>query len=146
MAASPLLVEVGDRVHSSKETAIEPPASLQDKLGHLIGNVRLSRRRLDILEEPATVALGDDLEAQDPILGEVHVGREDTGIGAVHLLAGKVPLQRPFTVLVVLHGHVAICGEGTRQDGNKSKRRLQRLVEDVAQLVLEVLSGDQRVE
>lgn len=146
MVASPLLVEMGDRVHSGEETTVEPSTALQNELGHAVGNISLTRRGLDILEQPAAVALGDDLEAQNSILGEIHVGCENTGIGTVHLLSSKVSLQRPLAVLVVLQGYVPIGRKRTRQDGNEPERRLQRLVEDVGDLVLEVLSGDQRVQ
>lgn len=92
------------------------------------------------------VALGDELETQDTILGEVHVGRENAGVAAVQLLTGKVLLQGTLTVLVVLQSDVAVSGEGTGQDGNEAEGGFERLVENVTHLVLKVLSGDERVD
>ena len=41
---------------------------------------------------------------------------------------------------------VAVGRESTRQHGNVSERRFQRLVENVTDLVLEVLGRNERVE
>jgi hypothetical protein len=67
------------------------------------------------------VALGDELEAEDAVLGQVHVGGEDAGVAAVQLLARKVLLQGPLAVLVVLQRHVAVRREGTGQDGDETE-------------------------
>ena len=48
-----------------------------------------------------------------PILCEVHVGSEDIGAGAMHLLSQKVLMQRAFTRNVVLQSDVPICTECT---------------------------------
>ena len=137
---------VGEGVDGGEEAPVQPSSSLQDQLRHGVGHVRLGLGRLDVLQDPVAAALGDELEAEDAILGEVHVGREDAGVGAVHLLAGKVLLERAGAGLVVLQRHVPIGREGPGQDRDEAEGRLQRLVEDVAHLVLEVLRRDQRVD
>lgn len=81
------LVEVGNGVNCSEETAIQPTTTLKNELGHLIRHVGFTSRRLDVLKKPSALPLGDNLEAQDSILSQVHVGCEDTGIGTVHLFA-----------------------------------------------------------
>jgi hypothetical protein len=43
-------------------------------------------------------------------------------------------------------GAKPVRGESTRQDADVSERRFERLVEDVGDLVLEVLNGDEWVE
>ena len=102
------LVEVRRRIHGGEETAVEPTPPLHDEVRHLRGHVRLAGGGLDVLQDPMAVPLGDELEAQYPVFGKIHVGGEDTGVGTVHLLAGKVLLQRPLARLVVLERDVAV--------------------------------------
>ena len=142
MIAAIDLIEMGDGVDGGEEATVEPTASLQDEFGHGVGHVRLAVGRLDVLQDPATIALRHQLEAEDTILGQVHVGGEDARIGAVHLLAEEVLLQRAFAELVVLQRDVPVRGEGAGQDGDIPEERLEGLVEDVRDLVLEVLGGD----
>jgi hypothetical protein len=118
------LVEVDDGVDGGEEGAVQPATALENQLGRRVGHVGLARRRLDVLQDPVAVALGDELEAENTILGEVHVGREDARVAAVQLLAGKVLLQWTQAVLVVLQRDVAVGREGTGQDRNEAKGRL----------------------
>ena len=140
------LVEVHNGVHGREEAAVQPAAALQDELGHAVRHVRLAVGALDVLQDPAAVALAHELEAQDAVLGQVHVGGEDARVGAVHLLAREVLLERALVRLVVLQRHVAISRERAGKHRDEAKGRLERLVEDVAHLVLEVLRRDQRVD
>lgn len=140
------LVEVDNSINSREEGTVQPTTTLQNQLRQVGGHIGLARGRLDVLQDPVAVALGDELETEDTIFGEVHVGREDAGVAAVQLLTGKVLLQRALAVLVVLQSHIAVRREGTGQDGNEAKGGLERLVEDVTHLVLKVLSGDERVD
>ena len=93
-----------------------------------------------------TAAFSDELETEDAIFGEIHVGGEDACIRAMHLLAGEVLLKRTIPRLVVLESDEAIGGEGTGEDGDKSEGGLERLVQDIAHLVLEILSRNKRIE
>ena len=47
-------------------------------------------------------ALGDELPAEDAVLGKVHVGRLQVGVVAGKVLALEVARERPVTELVVL--------------------------------------------
>jgi len=130
-------------VDRSKEGTVQPTTTLRDKLGNGAGHIGLTVGRLDVLENPGTVSLGYQLEAQNTILGQVHVGGENVGIRAVELFTQKVFLKGTLTGGVVLEGAVAVGGEGSWQDGNITKDRLERLVKNVGHLVLKVLGGDQ---
>ena len=86
---------------------------------------------------------------EDTILGQEHVLLEDTH--AFDTLLAERLGERVVTVEVLLKrpahdGAVAVSREGTRQHGHVAKGRLERLVENVGNLVLEVLSGDERVD
>lgn len=146
MVAPEDLVAVGDCIHRREETAVEPPPSLQDKFRHAVGHVGFSGRGLDILQDPSAVALCHDLEAEDSILGQIHVRREDARVGTVHLFTLEVLLQRALAVLVVLQGDISVRRERTGKDGDEAESGLEWLVEDVADLVLEVLRRHERVE
>lgn len=67
--------EVNERVDACGERAVEPAPALADELGGRLGRVRLALGRLDVAENPALVGLGDELEAEDAILGQEHVCR-----------------------------------------------------------------------
>lgn len=58
---------------------------------------------------PFAVPLRDELPTQDPILGQVHVGRENACITTVHSLSKEVLLQRPFAAVIVGECSVAVC-------------------------------------
>ena len=72
------IVEVERRVDGSKERAVKPASSLKDELGDLAGGVCDAVRGLDVVKQPSSTTLADELPAQDTILGEVHVCFEDT--------------------------------------------------------------------
>jgi hypothetical protein len=107
------LVEVDDGVDGGEEGTVEPTAPLQNQLRHRVRHICLARRRLDVLKNPVAVALGDELEAENTILGQVHVGCEDTSVTTVELLASEVLLQGTLPALVVLKGNVPIGGKRT---------------------------------
>ena len=137
---------MGNGIHSREETTVKPTTTLHDEFGHAIRHICFACRRLDVLQQPATVPLGHNFETQDSVFGQIHVGREDSGVGTMHLFTQEVPLQRTLTVLVVLQSDISVGRKGTGEDSNETKRRLQGLVENVTQLVLEILPSDQRVE
>ena len=137
---------VSQGVDSSEEGSVQPTTTLTDEFGHGGRYIRLSGSRFDILEDPVAISLGDELEAQNTVLGQVHVSCENSSVGTVHLFTSKVLLQWPLSSLVVLERYVAICGEGTRKHRDETKRRLERLIQDVAHLVLKILCRNQRVQ
>ena len=140
------LVEVGNGVDSSEETTVQPSTSLQDQLRHGIRDIGLSSCRFDVLQDPVAVALRDELEAENTIFGEVHVGSEDTSIGTVHLLACKVLFEGSISSLIVLQSDVSVRRERTWQDRNEAEGRFEGLVQDITHLVLEILSSNKRVQ
>ena len=102
VVASADLIEMREGIYRGEEAPVQPSSSLQDELGHAVRNIGLSRRRLNVSQYPSTIPLGDELEAENSVLGQVHVGREDAGAGSVQVLASKILLQRPLAGLVVL--------------------------------------------
>lgn len=102
------LVKVGQRVHCSEERSVQPPSPLQDKVGHLSRHVRLSSRGLDILQDPRTIPLADELPAENTIFGEIHVGGENARIRTMHLLSGKVLVEWSLASLVILQGDKSV--------------------------------------
>ncbi|RCI08911.1 hypothetical protein L249_4922, partial [Ophiocordyceps polyrhachis-furcata BCC 54312] len=115
------LTALKEGVDGGEEGAVEPSSALRDEFG-------------------------DGLPAQDPILGQVHVSREHVRPLPVKGLALEILAQRPVPGLVVLQRVVAIGAQRPRQHGNIAEDGLERLVEDIAHLVLEVLRRHQRVQ
>lgn len=109
------LVEMGHSIDSGEETSIQPAAPLENELGHAVRHIRLAAGRLDVRQNPSAVALRDNLETQDTVLGQIHVGSENTGVGTMHLFSSKVLFQRALAVLVVQKRDIAVCRKGTRQ-------------------------------
>ena len=107
MVALVVAPEVHERVDAGGERAVEPAPALPDELGGRLGHVRLALGRLDVAEDPPLVGLGDELEAEDAVLGEEHVcgrrsDRQSRGLQAldemeddallVQMLMPSVPL------------------------------------------------------
>lgn len=140
-------MEVGNGVNGSKERSIQPSTTLKDKFSHGIWHIRFSSGRFDILENPMAVSLGHQLKTENSIFGKVHVGLEKAGAAStVQCLAQEVLFQRPFSVFVVLEGNVSVGRESTRQHRNKPKGGFERLVQNVAHLILEILGCNQWVQ
>ena len=57
----------------------------------------------------------------------------------VHHLTLEVRSERALAVGTILKGFVTVGTEGTRKHGDVAKYTLQRLVQDVRHLVLEIL-------
>ena len=102
MIASEQLVEMGEGVNSCEETTVQPSSSLENQFGHGIRHIGFSCSGFDVLKNPVTIALRNQLETKDTILSEIHVGREDTSVGTVHLLTSKVLLEWSISSFVVL--------------------------------------------
>lgn len=81
-----------------------------------------------------------------PILGKIHVGSENVCASAMHLLSQKVLVQRTLSLGVVLQGDVPVCAESTRQHCDIPKYALQRFIQDIGHLVLEVLCCNKRIQ
>lgn len=98
---------------------------------------------------PLLASLCHEFEAENAVFGEEHVLLED-----IHVVDPLLPQdlrQRVVAMEVLLQrpphdGPEPVGGEGTRQDGHVPKGALQGLVEDVRDLVLEVLHGDDGVQ
>src|SRR5690242_14459406 len=86
------------------------------------------------------------LKAQDAVFGEIHVGSKHVGVGTEQIFTLTVTGKRSMAKLVVLERNVAISREGTGEDGDVANNTLGGLVENVGDLVLEVLSCNERVE
>ena len=112
----------------------------------LTRNICFTSAALDVFQNPPLVPLSDQLPTQNTILSKVHVRGEDVGMLTVQRLALEVLAEGTVAVLVVLQGVVAISTQSARQNRYVAEHGLQRLIEDVGQLVLEVLRGDEGVE
>ena len=146
MIGSEKLVKVSNGVDGSKERTVQPTTTLQNQFRYRVRHISLARGRLDILQNPVAVSLGDKLKAENSIFGEIHVGFKQTrSATSVKRFSQKVFLERTLAVLVILQSNVSIGGESSGQDGNETKGRLKRLIENVAHLVLKVLSSNQGV-
>ena len=117
-----------------RERAVQPPPTLADELGRGLGHVRLGLARLDVRERPLFARLRDELKAEDAVLGEEHVLRED--VHAVYPLGPEAVRERVVAVEVLLErlaedGAVPVRGEGAGEDGDVAEGRFGGLVEDV---------------
>lgn len=97
---------------------------------------------------PLGASLGDQLETQNTIFSQEHVLFED--VHAFDPLLTQLFRERVVTMEILLQGTThdgpePIGGESTGQHTDISKGTLQWLVEDVTDLVLEVLGGNQWV-
>lgn len=102
MITPPDLVEVRNGIYSSEETTVQPTTTLHDEFRHTIWHISLTRRRLDVLQQPTAVPLGHNFETQNTVFSQVHICCEDTRIRTVHLFTQEVPFQRTLAVLIVL--------------------------------------------
>lgn len=126
---------VDQRINCRKEGSVQPTSALHNQLRNLVRHIRLCRRCLDVLQHPMRIPLGDQLETQNTILGEVHIRGEDTGISTMHLFTLEILFERPNSVGVVLQRHVPVCGEGTREHRDETEHTFEWFVEDVRHLI-----------
>lgn len=84
---------------------VDRPSPLRDQLGDRVRYVRRRPRRLDVVQLPLASPLGDQLPAEDSVLGEVHVGIAARislcFLSAVDRLFGtthKIPASEPCIV------------------------------------------------
>jgi len=146
MTAPIQVVKVKRRMNRCEKAAIEPPSPLRNQLGNLVGHVGLCVGGFDIVQDPGTTALADEFPAQDTIFSEVHVGRENIRIRTVHRLAQKVLLQRTLPATIILQRNIPIRRKCPRKHRDVPKHTLQRLIQDIAHLVLEILGCDEWVD
>lgn len=141
--------EVHERVDASREGTVQPSTSLGDEFWCTFGHVGLTLCSLDVGQMPLGASLGDEFETQNTILSQEHVLLEDAH--TVNTLLAKDLGQSVITVEVLFersahNSAISVGRECTGQDGDVTERTLQGLVEDVTDLVLEVLSGDQWID
>ena len=84
------LSRVHERVQSGEERSVEPASPLRDELRQLIGHIGDTPGLLDVLEHPTLPTLSRELEAEDTVLCEVHVGREHVRVCAQQRLSLEV--------------------------------------------------------
>ena len=111
-------------MHRCEETTVQPTPTLTDQLRHLIRHIRHGVGTLDIVQNPASTAFGNQLPTKNTIFSEVHVGGENIGAGSVHGFAKEVLLQRTFACDVVLECDIAVGTERARQDSDIAEDRL----------------------
>jgi hypothetical protein len=141
--------EVHQRIDTSRKRTVQPTTTLRDEFGSAFGNVSLALGRLHVRQMPLGAGFGDQFETQDTILSQEHVLLED--VHALDTLLAQLLGQRVIAVEVLFErathdGTESIGREGTGQHTDVSERTLQRLVENVGDLVLEVLRGHERVD
>lgn len=146
MTASPNIKRMRQRIYRGKKGPIKPTSSLQNQLAHLIRYIRLSVAALDILQHPVAITFAHELETENSVLGEIHVRGKDTSVAPMHLLTLEILLKRTIAVQVVLQRCESVRTERTRKHRDEPEHALQRFVEDVTHLVLEVLCRDQRIQ
>jgi hypothetical protein len=117
--------------HRCRERAVQPPPTLADELDRSLRDIRLSLAGLDIRQGPLGALLRDELETEDPILGQEHVLRENAH--AVNALGSETIRERVVAVEVLLQRAaedrlITVCGESTGQHGHVAKAALERLV------------------
>lgn len=121
MTASEDLVEMHQGIDSGEKTAIQPSSSLSNEVGHLGGHVGLASCTLDVLQDPVTIFLGYQLEAQDSVFSKVHVGSKDAGVCAMHLLTQEIFLKRSIPGLVILQCKIPVSRESAWKYGYEPK-------------------------
>lgn len=141
--------EMHQGVDCSRERSIKPSSSLADKFRCSFRDIRLTPRSLNVSQMPLLSLLGDQLKAKNPIFGQEHVFLENihvlNALTPVHLrccvVTEEILIQRPTH-----DSTIAIGRERAGQDTHIPKRTFQWLVQDIADLVLKILSRNKRVE
>jgi hypothetical protein len=141
--------EMEKRVNTGSEGTVEPTTTLTDEFGGTFRHIGFTLGGLDVGQMPLGTGLGDQLETQNTIFSQEHVLLEN--VHALDTLLSKNLGQGVVTVEVLLQGPahdgaVAVCGESTGQHRDVTERRFERLVENVTDLVLEILGGNERVQ
>ena len=138
-----------ERVDTGSERTVQPTTTLSDELCNTLRHVSLTLGGLDVSKMPLGSSLGDKFETENTIFGQEHVLLEN--VHALDTLLSEDLGEGVITVEVLLErpahdGAVSVGGESTGQHGHVTKGRLQGLVENVTDFVLEVLRGNKRVE
>lgn len=141
--------EMHEGVDTGCEGTVQPTSTLANEFGGTFGHVGFTLGSLDVGQMPFGACLGDQFEAKNTIFGQEHVLLED--VHALNTLLAENLGQGVVTVEILLErpthdGTVSVGRESTRQHADVSEGTLQRLVENVTDLVLEVLGGDERVQ
>lgn len=63
------IMEMENTMYRRKETPIQPPPSLTDEFGDLVGHVRHRVRALNVVQDPRAPAFRDELPAEDAVFG-----------------------------------------------------------------------------
>ena len=136
-------------VTTGSERTVQPTSTLRDELWRIFRHIGFALRGLDVRQMPLGTGFCDQFEAENTILGQEHVLLEDTHAFDTLLAENLRECVISVEVLFERPAHdsaVSVGREGTWQHGDVSERRFQRLVQDVTDLVLEVLTSDERVD
>ena len=141
--------KVHQGVDAGCERAVQPPSSLANKLWCSFWNIGLALRGLNVCQVPFTTSSSNQLETEDPVLGQEHVLLENVHIfnsfASVHfrccMVTMKVLRQRSPH-----NGAEPVCGKGTRENAHVSEGALQRFIQDIADLILKVLGCYEWIE
>lgn len=141
--------EMHQGVDTGRKGTVQPSTTLGNKLGSTLGHVGFTLGRLDVGEMPLGAGLGHQFETEDTIFGQEHVLLED--VHALNTLGTELFGEGVITVEVLLQGPThdgaeSVGGERTGQHTDVSERTFQRLVENVTDLVLEILRGDEGID
>lgn len=149
MATLEETAEMHQRVNTGSERTVQPTTTLRDELRRRFRYISFSLGGFDIGKMPFRTSLGDQFEAENTIFGQEHVLLENAH--TVDTLWSQDFGESMITVEILFKrpahdGAVTVCRESTRQHTDVTKGTLQRLVQDVTDLVLEVLACNERVE
>ena len=141
--------KVHHRVDTGGERTVEPSTTLGDEFGRTLGHVSFTLGRLDVAEMPLGASLGHQFEAENTIFGQEHVLLEN--VHALDTLGTQLLGESVVTVEILLErashdGTESVGREGTGQHADVAERALEGFVENVTDLVLKVLRGDQGVD
>lgn len=98
---------------------------------------------------PLGASLRNQLETQDTVLGQEHVLLEN--VHSLNTLLTQLFGESMITMEILLQWTThdcteSVCGESTRQHTDITERTLQRLVQNVTNLVFEILGCHERVD
>jgi hypothetical protein len=126
----------------SEEGPVQPSATLRDEFGNTCGDISRSLCTLDVSENPGFPFLGDNFEAQNTILGQIHVSLKEpstVSTSAMHSLSLKIRGKGTLAIRTVQEGPVSVGAECTRKHADITEHALKRFVEDIRHFILEVL-------
>ena len=141
--------EMHQSIDAGSEGSVKPSSPLANELRSPFRYIGLSFRSLDVCQVPLRASFCYQFKTQDTIFGQEHVFLED--VHTLNSLLAKFLGKCMITMEILFQRSIHDCTvpvsrKSPGQDADVAKGALQRLIEDVADLVLEILSGDKRVK